>query len=188
MSRYGATVDGGKTHFRVRSPLASAMQLCLWAKGKERRIAMERDGDDWVTQAPRDLAGATYGYRADGDWQPDQGKWFDPAKLLVDPYAVELDRRFVQHPSLGQFGADTAEIVPRAIIPAPLPEVPLSPPLFARGGLIYELNVDGFTRLHPDVPEGAARHRGGPRPSCRHCASQETARQRGGVDADHRVD
>ncbi len=83
----------------------------------------------------------------------DHNLWFDPAKLLVDPYALELDRRFVQHPRLAQFGEDTADIVPRAIVTGSLPEVPPAPPRFQRGGLIYELNVAGFTALHPDVPE-----------------------------------
>ncbi len=153
MIGYGATVQGGKTHFRVRSPLASDMELCLFAKGKEQRITMRRDGEDWVVEVPRKLEGASYGYRADGEWQPDQGKWFDASKLLVDPYALELDRQFVQHPSLAQHGADTADIVPRAIIPSSLPEVAHAPPNFTHGGLVYELNVDSFTRLHPEVPE-----------------------------------
>jgi len=38
-------------------------------------------------------------------------------------------------------------------VPGPLPEVPHQPPRFRRGGLIYEINVRGFTLLHPDVPE-----------------------------------
>jgi len=128
------------------------MWLCLFDGGKEQRVAMARDGDDFVAVVPRDLAGASYGYRADGQWAPEQGRWFDPAKLLVDPYAQELDRRFVQRSELAQFGTDTAAIVPRAIVPGNLPEAPRAPPRFAPGGLIYELNVAGFTALHPDVP------------------------------------
>jgi len=31
--------------------------------------------------------------------------------------------------------------------------VPVPPPLFRPGGLIYELNVRSFTKLHPDVPD-----------------------------------
>ncbi|HWU03541.1 MAG TPA: glycogen debranching enzyme, partial [Novosphingobium sp.] len=84
---------------------------------------------------------------------PPEGAWFDPAKLLVDPYALMLDRRFAYDPCLGQFGADTSAIMPRALVPPPLPEVAPLPPLFSPGGLIYEVNVRGFTLLHPDVPE-----------------------------------
>ena len=152
MPPFGATVSRGATHFRVRSPLASALWLCLFNSGGEDRIAMQRQGDDWLASLPGDRAGRPYGYRAEGAWQPDAGHWFDPAKLLVDPHAIELDRRFVQHPDLARFGVDTGPIVPRALVPGPLPIVPHAPPLFAPGGLIYEINVRGFSVLHPDVP------------------------------------
>jgi glycogen operon protein len=152
--RLGAWVEGGTTRFAVRAPNARAVWLCLFGTaGNERRTAMERDGDTWRADLPGDLAGSAYGYRAEGEWAPERGLWFDPAKLLVDPYAVELDRRFVQHPHLGEYGADTAALVPRAIVPPSRPDLALAPPHFARGGLIYELNVRGFTMLHPDVPE-----------------------------------
>ncbi|MDE2596508.1 MAG: glycogen debranching protein GlgX [Sphingomonadales bacterium] len=149
----GAEVRGGLTHFAVRAPRARALSLCLFDGDAERRLPMQRQGEDWVLDVPQNLAGTPYGYRAEGDWAPGEGKWFDPTKLLVDPYAVELDRRFVQHPSLSEYGTDTAAIVPRALVPGPLPEVPPAPPLPVRGGLVYELNVRGFTMLHPDVPE-----------------------------------
>lgn len=149
----GSVVRGKTTRFAVRAPLASSLALCLFDGARETRLPMARAGEDWVCELPQDLAGAAYGYRADGEWSPAAGHWFDPAKLLVDPYALELDRRFVQHPRLAQYGEDTAELVPRALVPGPLPDAPRAPPRFVRGGLIYELNVRGFTMLHPDVPE-----------------------------------
>ena len=39
-------------------------------------------------------AGTRYGFRADGDYAPERGLWFDPDKLLIDPYAVEIDRPY----------------------------------------------------------------------------------------------
>ncbi|GAA5048381.1 glycogen debranching protein GlgX [Erythrobacter westpacificensis] len=153
MSGYGGEVHADRTSFRVRSPLAEALHLCLFEGEDEQRVVMERDGEDWVAEVARDLSGTAYGYRAEGEWSPDEGKWFDAAKLLVDPYALELDRRFVQSPELAVYGVDTAAIVPRAIVPGPLPEVASEPPRFTPGGLVYELAVAGFTELHPDVPE-----------------------------------
>ena len=150
---YGASVAGAVTRFRVRAPLASALWLSLFAGEAERRIAMVREGEDWIAEVPGDLAGHAYGYRADGEWAPGSGLWFDPAKLLIDPYAVELDRRFIQHPSLCEFGVDTAAIVPRALVSGDQRDLRRAAPCFARGGLVYELNVAGFTALHPDVPE-----------------------------------
>lgn len=150
---FGASVARGKTRFRVRAPRARAVWLCLFDGDQERRVAMDRSGDDWLAELAGDHAGARYGYRAEGDWAPERGLWFDPAKLLVDPHAVELDRRFVQDPQLGLFGADTAALVPRAIVPARLPVVRRRSPCFERGGLIYEINVRGFSMLHPAIPE-----------------------------------
>ena len=150
--RYGAHVSEGRTRFAVRSPGASALCLCLFDGEAESRLAMHRDGDYWLTDLPGDLTGQCYGYRADGEWAPERGLWFDPAKLLVDPCALELDRRFIQHPDLARPGVDTASLVPRAVISRPLPTVPQRPPRFARGELIYEVNVRGFTMQHPEVP------------------------------------
>jgi len=148
----GAHVAGGRTRFAVRAPLAEAVDLCLFAGATETRHAMIRTGEVWTAELPGDRTGTGYGYRAHGRFDPAGNLWFDPSKLLVDPYAMALDRRFVQHPRLAQFGEDTADIVPRAIVQGALPPVPHQPPLFQRGGLIYELDVAGFTACHPDVP------------------------------------
>jgi glycogen operon protein len=149
----GAHVEGGMTRFAVRAPLADALDLCLFDGEIETRVPMTRDGEFWAAQLPGDGAGTRYGYRAHGTYDPPANLWFDPAKLLVDPYALELDRRFIQHPRLAVYGEDTADFVPRAVVQGPLKQVPHQPPRFQRGGLIYELNVAGLTALHPDVPK-----------------------------------
>ncbi len=149
---YGAHCAGGVTSFRVRAPKAMALWLCLFDAGDEQRTAMQRSGDDWIITLPGERPGIAYGYRAEGEWAPANGLWFDPAKLLVDPYAVALDRRFVQDPVLAQFGMDTAHLIPRALVPGPNPPLAVGAPMFDRGGLIYEINVRGFSLLHPDVP------------------------------------
>ena len=153
--KLGASVAGGRTSFAVRAPLADQLWLCLFdAKEREQSFPMARGEDGvWHLDLAEDLAGTRYGYRASGAWAPDRGLWFDPAKLLVDPYAVELDRRFAYHPSLGAHGLETAALVPRAIVPGAMSEVPRERPLISPGGLVYEVNVRGFTLLHPDVPE-----------------------------------
>ena len=149
----GAHVAGGVTRFAVRAPMAEALELCLFDGNAEDRLPMARQGDLWVAELGGDLTGTRYGYRAHGRYDPAANLWFDPAKLLVDPYALELDRRFIQHARLGQLGEDTADLVPRAVVTGPLEQVAPAPPRFRRGGLIYEVNVRGFTLLHPDVPE-----------------------------------
>jgi len=149
----GVLITDGKTRFTVRSPRAEALTLCLFEGDAEQRIAMARDGDNWTVEITGDLRGTRYGYRASGEWNPPAGLWFDPTKLLVDPYALELDKRFAYDPSLSVYGVDTAAIVPKAIVVSPTPSPP-APPIFRHGELIYELNVRGFTMLHREVPEG----------------------------------
>jgi glycogen operon protein len=138
----GAFVHNAGTRFAVRS--ATAVTLCLFDAAGERRVAMTGADGIWSVTVPGVGAGQCYGYRAAAD----------PAKLLVDPYAVELDRAFAYDPRLGEPGVETSGLVPLAIVgAAPSSHHPLAPPLFAPGALIYELNVRGFTMLHPYIPE-----------------------------------
>lgn len=118
-------------------------------------MPLERDGEG-VFSAPVPLApGMRYGLRADGEWDPGRGLWFDPAKLLLDPWATRLDRPLAFNPRLGAARgdvADTAFLMPKAVVEAlPAPVAPL-PPVFRPGGFIYEVAVRPFTMLHPDVP------------------------------------
>jgi glycogen operon protein len=149
----GASIEENTTRFAVRAPLAEQIWLCLFEGAAETRHAMVRSGEVWTLTLVGDLSGTRYGYRAQGAWMPEEGRWFDMAKLLVDPYAQELDQRFVQDPKLAEFGAETADIVPKAIVPARLSRTPPQAPHFSRGGLIYEVPVRAFTMRHPDVPE-----------------------------------
>lgn len=150
--KLGVEIRDGRTRFTVRSPRAESLTLCLFEGEAEQRVPMARTGDNWTIEIAQDLRGNRYGYRASGAWNPAAGLWFDPAKLLVDPYAMELDRPFAYDVSLSAYGIDTAAIVPKAVVTAPESLTP-DVPLFHHGGLIYELNVRGFTMLHPDVPE-----------------------------------
>ncbi|MFN3470521.1 MAG: glycogen debranching enzyme, partial [Novosphingobium sp.] len=140
----GVRIKDGRTRFTVRSPRAEALDLCLFEGNAEQRVAMARTGESWTVEIPRDLRGVRYGYRASGEWNPRAGLWFDPAKLLVDPHALELDGPFTHDARLSSHGSDTAGIVPKAIVTVPQAVRP-HPPLFRHGGLIYELNVRGFT-------------------------------------------
>lgn len=143
------TPDGAT--FTVTARDAEGMTLCLFDGAHETRLPMTRDGETFHLTVPGVGAGAAYGFRANGPFAPERGLLFDDSKLLVDPYALELDRRFIFDPRLSQYGFDTAALAPRAIVCAP-PDVPRQPPLFRNGGLIYEVNVRGFTMRHPDVP------------------------------------
>lgn len=150
-------VDGA-VRFSVWSPDAEQMWLCLFdAEGQERRLPMLRDAEGvWHVEVANLVAGIAYGYRADGPYDPSAGFWFDPCKLLLDPYAPTIERPFGYDPRLAadrSLALDTATLVPKALLTAPLPKLVPSAPIFQQGGLIYEVHVRGFTMLHPDVPE-----------------------------------
>jgi len=147
------TADGAR--FTVRAPSASSVTLCLFDQSDQEISRHDLEGDSGLFTAFVSglQAGTRYGLRANGPWEPEAGHRFDASKLLVDPYAIRLDRPFSYDPRLGEFGEDTQGIVPKAILEAPLP--PLNPgrPQCEPGGLIYEVPVRAFTLLHPDVPE-----------------------------------
>jgi glycogen operon protein len=154
--RLGARPEADGWRFNVRSQDATDLWLCLFDAEEEQRLAMSRNGDDLFTLHVPSLApGALYGLRADGPYDPEAGLWFDPNKLLVEPYALELDRRFVHDPRLALprgSSVDTADLVPKARLCRPQ-AAQIAPPRLPPDGLIYEVNVKGFTRLHPEVPE-----------------------------------
>ena len=149
----GAILFETGVEFAVRAGLATEVDLCIYDKGRELcRLPMERDGDIHRLFVDDLKEGAQYGFRAHGVYDPDKGLWFDPSKLLVDPYATELDGPFRHDARLSRFGAETADLVPKAIVRRHKP-VPQRPPLFSGGGFIYEVAVRPFTMLHPDIPE-----------------------------------
>jgi glycogen operon protein len=156
--KLGATVGAGGARFSVWSPDASQLWLCLFdAQDRESRLPMLRDAEGyWHIEAAGVGAGARYGLRADGVYDRGAGLWFDPDKLLIDPYAQAIDRAFHYDPALAATrgeGRETAPLMPKGVVMDAMAPVAPEPPRFTPGGLIYEVQVRGFTRLHPDVPE-----------------------------------
>jgi glycogen operon protein len=150
----GATLTDTGVEFAVWSRNAERIELCVFdAEGKKEvlRLPMTRDGDEHRLFVKNAKQGMRYGLRAHGTYDPDKGLWFDPSKLLVDPYAVEIDRPFRYDQRLRVFGEDTQDLMPKAIVSCDVVVKPAKP-LFQRGGLIYEVAVKPFTILHPDVP------------------------------------
>ena len=158
--RFGARVGKEGIRFAVWSGAAERVWLALFdASGEEEtaRLEMARAADGTFSlTVPGLKAGTRYGFRADGPYAPERGLWFDPEKLLVDPYAVEIDRPFAYSPELSRRrgeGGDTAKLVPKAIAWAAPEPVSMGSPLFEPGGFIYELSVRAFTMRHPDIEE-----------------------------------
>src|SRR3954454_11044909 len=90
----GATWSEESTNFAVHAPDATAVWVCLFDEdgggGGEREtrdVLTERSLGIWHGAVPGLPRGQRYGFRADGPWDPEQGLRFNPAKLLLDPYA-----------------------------------------------------------------------------------------------------
>lgn len=153
--RLGATLTGEGVNFAVYSESASAIWVSIFNEQDEETDRFELDvhRDHIHAGLVAGLgAGTRYGLRADGEYNPDQGLFFDPQKLLVDPYAKRLDRVFVRSPRLRLDRAeavDTAPLVPKAIVVTPNDELIL--PRKKAPGLFYEMNVRGYTMRHPSV-------------------------------------
>lgn len=148
----GATITEAGVVFGVVSRHGERVELCLFDEAAGREVARLplpcRSGDIHHGLLPEAGEGLRYGLRCAGPWQPEAGHRFDPAKLLVDPYATTLDRPFRWNPRLAQRGEDTADLVPRAVVTAPgdklrLPEWPAA--------FIYEVAPKAFTMRHPGV-------------------------------------
>ena len=160
MNSLGAIVTSEGIRFAAWSSTARRLWVSIFddaGKREVERLELQPEGEGVHALFVTGLSpGTRYGFRADGDYAPERGFWFDPDKVLTDPYAVEIDRPYVYDWRLAQRrgeGADTARLVPKSIariLPKPLPA---SSPLFRPGGLVYEVPVRAFTMLHPEIPE-----------------------------------
>ena len=151
----GATITASGVNFAVYSETASALWVSIYDEQEAEVARIELDGhaDNIHYGLVAGLAAGTkYGFRADGRYDPVHGYYFDPNKLLVDPYAKRLDRPFVRSPRLRlprEDAEDTAPLVPKGIVISggnrPAGPRRKSP------SLMYELNVRGYTMRHPSV-------------------------------------
>ena len=89
----GPNWDGHGTNFSLFSENADRVELCLFDdEDREERIAVgQQTAHVWHAYLPGVGAGQRYGYRVHGPWDPASGHRFNPAKLLIDPYAKAIE-------------------------------------------------------------------------------------------------
>jgi isoamylase len=178
--------------FRVRAPQATRLELWIYAvaegAGPILRQAMTAQGDGSFafTVAIADLTALGpqktiyYGYRAWGPNWPFDAAWtsgsgagfvtdvdsggnrFNPNKLLLDPYALEVshDPLTPDHPdpAVYQSGAasrlvDTGRFAPKGIVlDLPSPDFGAKPETAFKDEIIYEVHLRGLTKNDPTVP------------------------------------
>lgn len=155
ITHLGATLTEVGVNFAVYSESATKIWVSVYDEQDHETDRFELDVHQdhiWAGLVAGLTAGTRYGLRADGPYDPDQGYFFDPMKLLVDPYAKRLDRVFVRSPRLRldrKEAVDTAPLIPKAVV-GDMGNVNILPRKKAPG-LFYEMNVRGYTMRHPSV-------------------------------------
>jgi len=170
-SPLGASYDGAGVNFALFSENAAGVELCLFggAEGNDEtaRFQLSEQSDQvWHIYLPGIQPGQRYGYRVHGPYEPANGSRFNPAKLLLDPYAKAVDREFIlddclfgyqvgnRDADLSRDDRDSGMLMPKSIVIDPTfswgndrrPNIPW------HETVIYELHVKGFTARHPLVP------------------------------------
>ena len=163
----GPTWDGNGTNFSLFSENAERVELCLFDEhdAEERVELANQTAHNWHAYLPGVGPGQRYAYRVHGAWEPDEGHRFNPAKLLIDPYAkavegpIAYDRARVLAYAPGDEDllddADSAPAIPRSVVIDETFEWEgdrrLGRPWAET--VIYELHVKGFTKQMEGVRE-----------------------------------
>ncbi|HOC18138.1 MAG TPA: glycogen debranching protein GlgX [Vicinamibacterales bacterium] len=167
----GATWNGMGVNFAIYCEHGTGVELCLFdhvrATRESARIKLVEQTDQvWHGFLPDVQPGQIYGYRIHGPYEPKNGHRFNPAKLVVDPYAKSIARPIqwsdemfgypIGHPDadLVRDDRDNAAFAPLAAVVDPAfvwgDDRPPATPLHRT--VIYETHVKGLTQLHPAVP------------------------------------
>jgi glycogen debranching enzyme GlgX len=153
------------TNFALWSPEGTAAWVCLFddAGVETRHQLTEHTLGVWHGKIPGVPIGQLYGYRVDGPWDPRHGRRFNPAKLLLDPYARAISGDVTPGPDVlghardprARSKVDSADAMPRSVVVHDEFDWGGDGRLLTRwrDTVIYELHVKGFTQLHNEIPE-----------------------------------
>jgi len=168
----GATWDGQGVNFAIFSESATGVELCLFAHEDDavethKIMLRERTDQVWHCYLPDVRPGHYYGFRAPGPYDPRNGQRFNPAKLLIDPYAKAITGTIKWSNALFAYKVggprddlypdpnNSAGGVPKCVVIDPAftweDDRPLRIPW--NRTVIYECHVKGMTKLHPEVPD-----------------------------------
>jgi len=165
----GATWNGEGVNFAIFSEHAEKVELCLFDPAGRREIKRiqltEQTDQVWHCYLPEARPGLMYGYRVHGPYDPARGLRFNPHKLLLDPYAKQVQHLIWSDSHFGyKIGHKNADLSFDRRDSAPgMMKGMVTDHAFTWGAdqapripwhqsIIYEVHVKGFTMLHPKVP------------------------------------
>ena len=169
----GAIPTEEGTNFSIWAEAADAVELCLFdlvnGKWVETRYSLShRNGPIFHGYLKGVRPGQRYGFRVFGPWEPERGSRFNPNKLLIDPYAHQLDGELEYvpeiygHISQDGFGAgdpnvmddrNSAKFIPLSVVTDDAPRHINHPHINWQDLIIYEAHVKGLTWANPEIPE-----------------------------------
>ncbi|KAJ4975662.1 hypothetical protein NE237_000768 [Protea cynaroides] len=154
---FGATAQDGGVNFAVYSSNAMSATLCLISLSdlQENKVTEQicldplsnKTGDVWHVFLKGDFEDMLYGYKFDGNLSFEEGHYYDPSRIVLDPYAKAVISR-TEYGALGPEGNCWPQMA--GMVPSPDREfdwegdLPLKYP--QKDLIIYEMHVRGFTR------------------------------------------
>jgi glycogen operon protein len=166
----GTTWMGTGTNFALYAPNAEKVELCLFDEPNDARetarLTLEEKTDEvWHVFLPDVRPTQLYGYRVHGPWEPEKGIRFNPAKVLMDPYARAVMGTVTWAPEmfgypLGNPDADlvrderdNAAFVPKSVVVDQTFhwDNDRPPRHQLEETIIYETHVRGFSRLWEEI-------------------------------------
>src|SRR5579875_3017567 len=165
----GATWDGTGVNFALYSENAAKVELCFYdSRGRRETGRFElREQTAFIRHIyiPGVQPGQLYGYRVWGPWDPARGLRFNPAKLLIDPYAKAIAGRIDWTRPIYpyRFGGENADLnidrrdsasgMPKCVVVSPYFdwENDHAPRTALSDSVIYELHVRGFSLLNKHI-------------------------------------
>lgn len=169
----GARWDGQGVNFALYAGRAERVQLCLFDAERSSLGTYElrpSEGGLWSGYLEGIGPGVRYGYRLEGPWAPQEGCYYNPQKLLLDPYARVLGGPGAAHPALaaatpeGQPDPrDSAPWAPLGVVVdesfewGPEERPPRTP--WAET-VLYEAHVKGLTKLRQASGPAAGNYAG----------------------------
>src|SRR5215831_2305966 len=157
----GATWDGEGVNFALFSESAERVELCVFDDAGRRQL--QRIEQVWHCYLPEARPGLLYGYRVHGPYRPEEGHRFNPHKLLLDPYALQIVGNFRWSDALFGYtvGHKRSDLsLDRRDSAGGMPKCRVIDPAFTWGEdrrpdvpwhemVIYEMHVRGYTMQHP---------------------------------------